>query len=181
MLKTIFNELPDHRRAQGRMYDLPNFLFFVILAIISGADSYRSVATFIEIKFKILKKRFRLHWNQPPNYSTIRNVIQGLDKAELEKVFRKYATEITTLKNSNQTNVIALDGKTLKGSFDNFKDQSAIQIFSAFLQEKDIILAHEEFDGHKTNEIPIAQKLIKDLNLKNCIFTADAMHCQKKL
>jgi len=55
-----------------------------------------------------------------------------------------------------------------------------IQVFSAFLTWQDIILAHEDIDGKKTNEIPVAQQLIKDLDVSWFIFTADAMHCQKK-
>ncbi len=68
----------------------------------------------------------------------------------------------------------------MRGSFDSFQDQKAIQILSAFLTNENLILAHEEIDC-KTNEIPTAQSLIKELELENCLFTFDAMHCQKKL
>ena len=50
MLQTIFQEIPDKRRGQGRMYDLPNLLLFSVLAIMSGADSYRKIQTFIKTK-----------------------------------------------------------------------------------------------------------------------------------
>ena len=73
---------------------------------------------------------------------------------------------------------ISLDGKVIRGSFDNFKDQKAIQIFSALLNTN-IILAHEEIEA-KTNEIPVAQKFFESLGVKGHIFTLDALHCQKK-
>ncbi len=72
-----------------------------------------------------------------------------------------------------------MDGKVLRGSFDNLKAQRMIQIFSAFLTDQDIILAHEKIYC-KTNEIPTAQKLVKELGIGKCIFTMDALHCQKK-
>ena len=66
----------------------------------------------------------------------------------------------------------------LRGSFDHFADKKAIQILSAFASDSHIILAHEEIDT-KTNEIPMAQKLMKELGISGCVFTLDALHCQK--
>lgn len=184
MLLTIFNEIPDHRRAQGRQYDLPHMLLFYVFAVLSGADSYRSAETYIKLNFKKLKKRFKLTWKKAPSYSTIRDVVQGVSSEELEKAFRKHSLKLSNLDLKTDKYIfISMDGKTIKGSFDNFKDQKAIQIFSALLSEQNIILAHEKIINRKTNEIPMAQKMIKELNLKNCkvVFTFDAMHCQKKL
>lgn len=179
MLLTIFHEIPDHRRAQGRMYDLPHLLFFTVLAVLSGADSYRSVHSFIKAHFNVLGDNFNIAWRKTPAYTTIRHTIQAIDAKEIEKAFRKYAKSLARFK-TNELNIISLDGKTLRGSFDNFNDQKAIQVFSAMFKNQQIILAHEKVINEKTNEIPIAQKLIKDLNLQGCLFTADAMHCQKK-
>jgi len=74
---------------------------------------------------------------------------------------------------------IGYDGKVLRGSFDHFNDQKAIQVLSAFAADKQIILGHEEIET-KTNEIPTAQLLMEKLGLTDCIFTLDALHCQKK-
>ena len=179
MLITIFNEIPDHRRAQGRQYELSYILLFSVLAILGGADSYRTIETFISEHFKKLKKKFKLKWKRCPDYTTIREIIKDVNPEEMEKSFRKYASILAGL-DSKKYVFIGLDGKTIRGSFDNSNDQKAIQIFSAFLTGKDIILAHEEITGQKTNEIPIAQKLIKELGAGKCVYTSDAMHCQKK-
>lgn len=74
---------------------------------------------------------------------------------------------------------IGFAGKVLCGSFDHFQDQKAIQILSAFLSERRIILAHEEI-AEKTNEIPTAQELIRKLGLSGYIFTFAAINCQVK-
>jgi len=67
----------------------------------------------------------------------------------------------------------------LRGSFDHFKGQKAVQVLSAFLTDSRIILAHEEI-AEKTNEIPTAQELIVKLGLSGCVFTFDAINCQEK-
>ena len=66
----------------------------------------------------------------------------------------------------------------MRGSFDHFQDQKAVQILSVFVSDSQIILAHEEM-ATKTNEIPMAQTLMAELGLSGYIFTFDALHCQK--
>jgi len=179
MLLTLFNEIPDFRRAQGKMYDLPHLLLFSVLAVLSGADSYRKVESFLTEHFKILKQKLEIKWKRPPGYTTIRYIIQGLDPSELEKAFRKYAQNLISL-DPKKYMFINLDGKTVRGSFNHFQDKKAVQIFSAFLANKNIILAHEKVTKNKRNEISVARKLFKELGVKHCIFTLDALHCQKK-
>ena len=74
---------------------------------------------------------------------------------------------------------VGFDGKVVRGSFDHFQDQKAIQVLSAFLTDSRLILAHEEITG-KTNEIPTAQALFSQLGLSNCIFTFDPCTARKK-
>ena len=74
---------------------------------------------------------------------------------------------------------IALDGKTLRGSFDNFRDRAAAQVLSAFATDTALVLAHIDI-AEKSNEIPAAQKLLAELGLADgAIVTIDALHCQK--
>jgi hypothetical protein len=180
MLLTALESITDKRRAQAKKYQLRYLIYFSILAILSNAKSYREIASFIEIHFKIFKKKYKLTWKKSPNYSTLRRAIISLDKVEIEKTFRGFSLNL--LKKSALTGIklIAIDGKTLRGSFDNFKDVKSIQILSAFLVNDLLILGHEEIVNDKTNEIPLAQDLIKELGLKDVIFTLDALHCQKK-
>jgi len=76
--------------------------------------------------------------------------------------------------------VIAFDGKTLKGSFDNFNDAKAKQVLSAFAVETGLVLAHIEID-EKSNEILDLQKLLAELDVAGRIVTCDALHCQKNV
>lgn len=127
----------------------------------------------------------------------MRNIIIGVATTSLEEASRKYSSALDKdnktkddkkkeieKKNEKKSRakkcLISFDGKTLRGSFDNFKDQKAIQLLIAFSVDSKIILAHQEVE-EKTNEIPVAQELMQELGLTNCIFTFDAINCQKKL
>lgn len=76
----------------------------------------------------------------------------------------------------------ALDGKTLRGSYDNKNGEKALHLLMAFCTNNKIILGHVNVTKDKTNEIPCAQEMIADLGLANgAVYTLDALHCQKKL
>ena len=85
------------------------------------------------------------------------------------------------VKNSNRYRFISIDGKAVRNSFDKFMDKKAKHILYAFLRDDKLVLAHEEVTKDKTNEIPKMQEMIEELKLdmKNVVFTADAMHCQE--
>jgi hypothetical protein len=169
----------DPRRAEGKLYLLPHVLLFSILAIISGANSYRGVRTFIKMHRVKLNKAFKISWKRPPAHTAIRYILQGLEAAEVEKAFREHAARLNDVAASPGARVVAFDGKTLKGSFDAFNDAKARQVLSAFAADTALVLAHVEID-EKSNEIPAVQKLMEELNLTDRIVTCDAMHCQKK-
>jgi len=171
--------IPDPRRAEGKLYLLPHVLLFSILAIVSGANSYRGVRTFIKMHRVKLNKAFKISWKRPPAHTAIRYILQGLRAAEVENAFREHAARLNDIAASPGARVVAFDGKTLKGSFDSFNDAKARQVLSAFAADTALVLAHVEID-EKSNEIPAVQKLLMELNLTDRLVTCDAMHCQKK-
>ena len=179
MLLEFLDQIPDTRRAQGKTYQLSFMIFFSILAILSGAEGYRGIESFFEIHLKKLKRKFNLKWKKRPAYTTVRNILKGVDEEEFEKAFRDYSKAIASLESSTKTRTIAIDGKVLRHSFDNFEDKKALNILNAFASEAKLVIAHSEVE-QKTNEIPAAVALIKELGLSNCIFTLDALHCQKE-
>lgn len=176
MLESFLFQVTDHRRKQGRRYELGHILLFTILAILSGADSYRKVQKFIVAHYDTLNESFDLNWKRKPAYTSIRDIIQGTSGTELEQNFRQYSAVLN--EKGEQRQFIGCDGKVLRGSFDHFQDQKAVQILSVFASDSQIILAHEEI-ATKTNEIPTGQMLMKELGISGYIFTFDALHCQK--
>jgi predicted transposase YbfD/YdcC len=177
MLESFLFKVKDHRRKQGRRYELGHILLFSILAILSGATSYRKIQKFIVAHYDTLDEIFDLDWDRMPAHTTIRDIIQGTSGTELEQSFREYSALLA--ESDAQKQFMGCDGKVLRGSFDHFKDQKAVQILSAFVTNSRLILAHEEI-ATKTNEIPMAQALMEKLGLSGYIFTFDALHCQEK-
>ena len=178
-LLSLLSTIPDPRRAEGKLYQLPHILLFSIFAIVSGANSYRGIRTFVMVHRPRLNKAFKIRWKKTPAHTAIRYILQGLSAVDVEKAFRVHAAKLNSDNADARTRVIAFDGKTLKGSFDNFNDIKARQVLSAFATDTALVLAHIEID-EKSNEIPAVQKLLAELDLAGHIVTCDAMHCQKK-
>ena len=179
MMLTFLDELKDHRRLQGQRYKLKHIVLFSIMGILSNSKSYRDISRYIKKHYKKLNNEFDLGWKKPPAYTTIRSILQGLSQEELENCFRKYSKTLSE-KQEQEYISVAVDGKVLRHSFDNFNDKGAVQILSFFNTDTSIILAHQKIDT-KTNEIPVARELIIALDLEGVVYTFDALHCQKKL
>ena len=177
MLHSVLSKIKDHRRRQGQRYALGQILFLAILALLSGATSYRKIHAFIKTHSETLTQLFNLNWKRVPAHTTIWAIIRATPPTELEACFRDYSAQL--VENDPPERFLSVDGKVLRGSFDHFKDQKAIQVLSAFLTDSRIILAHEEI-AEKTNEIPMAQELMTQLGLSGYIFTFHALHCQEK-
>ena len=176
----LLDEVPDPRRAEGKLYKLPHILLFSILAIVSGCNSYRGIVTFIDVHRRDLNAFFGLAWRRAPAHTAIRYILQGLDRGAVEDVFRRHAALLQAARQGSGQGSIALDGKTLRGSFDHFHDRAAAQVLSALATDTALVLAHVDI-ADKSNEIPAAQALLADLGITRQIVTLDALHCQKNI
>jgi len=175
----LLAEVPDPRRGQGQLYKLPHVLLFSILAIVTGCNSYRGVVTFIDVHRRRLNAAFGLKWRRAPAHTAVRYILKGLDPAGVEAVFRRHAALLQASRGTSGQGSIALDGKTLRGSFDNFHDRAAAQVLSAFATDTALVLAHVDI-AEKSSEIPAAQTLLAELGVPSgAIATLDALHCQK--
>ena len=174
-LKQSLLSIPDPRRAQGKRFDLPHLLLFSILAVMSGATSYRRIHRFIRTHQARLNAAFGCGWRSAPAYSTVRYILQGLDVEALAPHFQAHAAGL-----AGDSAIIALDGKTLRGSLDRFEDRRAAQVLSAFAVGEQLVLGQIVLtDVDKTHEIQAAQQLIAALGLSDRLYTLDALHLQK--
>lgn len=179
LLKSCLATIPDHRRAQGRLYDLPHLLLFSILAVASGATSYRKIHQFIATHWQRLNAAFDGHWRRAPAYTSIRYALQGLDADDVEHAFRTHAATLAGEPTTARP-CVALDGKTLRGSLDRFEDRKAAQVLSALAGESRLVLGHILLeDTDKDHEIQAVQRLIEELHLTGHLYTLDALHLQK--
>ncbi len=177
-LLAALHQIPDPRRPQGQRYGLAHLLLFAVLAVLAGATSYRRIRLFIGVHRERLNATFGARFRRAPAVNTLRALLHALDPAEVEAAFRRHAAHLDDATPPGRR-VIALDGKTLRGSFDHLDDQAAAQVLSAFASEAGLILAHQEIA--EGDEIAAAQALIEQLGLSGVLFTADALHCQENL
>jgi hypothetical protein len=178
-LLAALEQIPDPRRRQGQRYPLAHLLLFSVLAVLAGATSYRRIRLFIGVHREPLNATFGAHFRRAPAVNTLRALLHALDPAELEAAFRRHAEHLGGATASPGRRVVALDGKTLRGSFDHLDDRAAAQVLSAFAGEDALVLAHQEIA--EGDEVAAAQALIERLGLRGVLFTADALHCQKNL
>jgi hypothetical protein len=80
MLINFLKEIKSNRRKQGQKYETDKVLLLSILAISSGAISYRKIHQYISLKFPTLKKMFNLKWKKPPVYNAIRYILVNIDR-----------------------------------------------------------------------------------------------------
>lgn len=182
MLTTFLEDVKDFRRPQGQRYSLHHTLLFSFMAICCNANTYRQITVFIQTHLELLSRYFKLDWEAAPHHTTIRNHIKGVDSEELEAVFRAFTQHLLSkdaFVKKEGYNHIAVDGKVLRGSEDAADGHRAVQSFGFFDACRELILGQIQI-AEKTNEIPVFQQLLAELGIPDCIFTADALHMQKK-
>jgi len=178
----ILSTIPDHRRGQGRLFDLPHVLLCSILAVLSGADSYRSIYRFIDTRWEWLRQHIGLDWRRKPCYTGLYTILRGIDATVLEKALREQTRNLMSLGSDEIISAIALDGKTLRGSVDKATQTPALQWLSAFSHCDHLVLGQISWrNGEKNNEIAAAQQLIEELGLTGQLYTLDALHSQKNV
>jgi hypothetical protein len=133
-LLEILRSIPDHRRAEGKRFDLATVLLYAILAMVAGANSYRQMHEFIRIHRQRLNATIGLELPYSPSYTGLRLILRGVDPA----AFRRHAASLPTPPAVEGLTAIAVDGKTLRGSFDAFNDRKAAHMMSALRKPRSL-------------------------------------------
>ncbi len=178
-LLAALEPIPDPRRAQGKRYPLPHLLLFSVLAVLAGATSYRGIITFLSVHRHRLNRVFGTRLRRAPAVNTLRTLFLALDPEELEAAFRRHARRLGRAC-TDGPRAVALDGKTLRRSFDRLHDRAAAHVLGAFATDAALSLGHREVPDAPA-EVEGVRALIRDLGLTGVIFTVDALHCQKNL
>ncbi len=100
-------------------------LLYSIIGMVAGANSCRQMHEFIRIHLQRLNEAFGLRLPYSPSDTGLRLILQSVDPIALEAAFRRHAVSISTPPSSEGLVAIAIDGKTLRGSFDAFADRKA--------------------------------------------------------
>jgi predicted transposase YbfD/YdcC len=170
-----FAELTDPRR-RDVIYPLINIVTIAICAVICGADDFVSIAEFGCCRKKWLSQFLDLSAGIP-SHDRFNAIVGALNPAEFEKCLLNW---ITALHDVTGGQVIAIDGKTLRRSFDAASSKSAIHMVSAWATVNHISLGQVVVDA-KSNEITAIPKLLQMLEISGCLVTIDAMGCQTEI
>lgn len=171
-----FSVLPDPRIDRTKRHLLIDILFIAICTIICGGEGFTDMEAFGKAKKDWLEKFLELPAGIP-SHDTFRAVISRIDPSGFADCFTRWTAAIHEM---TQGEVIALDGKTIRHSFDTATDQSALHIVSAWASGAGVALGQVRVD-EKSNEITAIPKLLELLEIKGCIVTIDAMGCQKEI
>ena len=171
-----FAELTDPRIDRSKLHELLDIVALAICAVIAGAESWDDIEEFGHAKHDWLKTFLALP-NGIPSHDTTRRLFERLDPDAFQRCFLGW---IETLHEATEGQVIAIDGKTLRRSFDKAKGKSALHLVHAWATANHLLLGQVAVD-EKSNEITAIPKLLKVLEIAGAIVTIDAMGCQKEI
>jgi predicted transposase YbfD/YdcC len=173
-----FGDLPDPRVDRTKKHLLLDVLVLALCATLCGVETWEDMEQYALAKQDWFRKRLGLSLpNGIPSDDTFRRIFSALDPVAFGACFRAWTQEFHQ---RTKGEVLALDGKTLRGSFDSALGQKPLHMVSAFACTNRLVLGSLAVDD-KSNEIPAVAALLALLDLHDCIVTADAMHCQKAL
>ncbi len=171
-----FGEMEDPRVEWSIQHKLIDIITIAICAVICGADTWVDIEMYGQSKHEWLKQFLELP-NGIPSHDTFSRVFSRLDPKEFQNCFLNWVKSISKIVAKE---VVAIDGKTLRHSYDNGGDKKAIHMVSAWATELILVLGQVKVD-EKSNEITAIPELLKVLSLRGCIVTIDAMGCQKEI
>lgn len=174
-IQDSFADLTDPRRREVT-YPLVNIVVIAISAVICGADDFVAIARWGETKREWLSKFLDLS-EGIPSHDRFNAVLAALKPDEFEKCLLEW---ITALHEITDGQVIAIDGKTLRRSFDRGSNKAAIHMVSAWATVNHISLGQVVVDA-KSNEITAIPKLLEMVELAGAMVTIDAMGCQTEI
>lgn len=169
-------ELEDPRIDRQKRHKLGDILVIAVCAVLCGAESFPAMEDFGHARYEWLKQFLELPGGIP-SHDTFNRVLRLLDPVQFQACFLNWMQAVAE---ATQGEVVAIDGKTLRRSFDTGTAQRAIHMVSAWATENGVVLGQRKVDG-KSNEITAIPELLELLALKGCIVTIDAMGCQRAI
>lgn len=171
----MFGQLNDPRIERKKLHPMPEILLLTLCAVICGAESWGDIELFGEVKLDFLRTLLPFE-NGTPSDDTLRRFFRAIDSQQFQRLFVEWIKAWLNPEVANK--VIAIDGKTLRGSHDG--SQSAIHLVSAFASEAGIVLGQVK-TSEKSNEMTAIPELLDWLDVRGAIVTIDAMGCQKSI
>ena len=170
-----FKDLPDPRQSSKVIYPLDEVLLLCLLAVLGGAESFVDIARFGEKKIGLLR-RFRPFRDGTPSHDHLGDIFATLDAEAFQRCFVAWVAALT----GAPADVIAIDGKTLRRSYQKKGSKAPIHMVSAFAARQRLVLGQVKV-AEKSNEIIAIPKLLDMMAIEGAIVTIDAMGCQRDI
>src|ERR1700681_1064473 len=170
-----FKELPDPRQRGKITYPPREVLLLCLLAVLGGAETFVDIARFGEKKIDLLR-RFRPFRDGTRSHDHLGDIFATLDAEAFQRCFVSWVASLTGV----AAEVIAIDGKTVRRSFQKKGGKAPIHMVSAFAARQRLVLGQVKV-AEKSNEIVAIPALLDMLAIEGAIVTIDAMGCQRDI
>ena len=170
-----FTDLPDPRQQGKVVYPLGEVLLLCLLAVLAGAETFADIARFGEKKLSLLR-RFLPFRDGTPAHDHLGDIFAVLDAEAFQSCFVSWVASLS----GAPADVIAIDGKTSRRSYQKKGAKEAIHMVSAFATRQRLVLGQTKV-AEKSNEIIAIPKLLGMLEIEGAIVTIDAMGCQREI
>jgi predicted transposase YbfD/YdcC len=171
-----FDQLQDPRGMQGQEHAFLSIVMIAILATIAGARGWEDIEVYAE-SHQLWLSNFLDLSNGIPHADTYRRVFERVHPESLQQCFLGWVNQIVE---ASGAQVIPIDGKSVRGSYDRSKKQTALHLVSAWASEHRLMLGQVKVED-KSNEITAIPSLLKLLDITGCIITIDAMGTQTEI
>jgi predicted transposase YbfD/YdcC len=175
-LTNHLSEVEDPRIERSKRHQLIDIILIAVCAIICGADDWVAIERFGHAKLAWFKSFLALP-HGIPSHDTFGRVFAQLDPEQFQQGFLSWVQAIAAIK---LREIVSVDGKTLRHSYDWQAGKGAIHMVSAWASASRLVLGQLKVD-EKSNEITAIPALLRLLLLKGCIVTIDALGCQTEI
>lgn len=175
-LYAYLERVMDPRKRKGIRYHLATLLLLILLAKLSGQDNPTGIAEWVKHREAGLVEMLKLSRKRVPHHCTFRRVLQAMDPERFEQVIGDYQRR---QRPADREIAISIDGKTLRGTIVKAKGRG-VHLLAAYLPGSGLVLMEVAVES-KENEIVVAPKLLKSIDLNGTIIMGDAMHTQRQI
>ena len=168
-----FSGVEDPRTGNAQRHDLLEVLFMSLCASLCGAESCVDMADFAEAKEDVMRGFLKLEGGAP-SHDTFSRLFRLLDPEQFHDAFQRFMADFA----GTRAGVVAIDGKSLRRSFDRAAGASPLHLVSAWASEERLVLGQMKV-AQGGNEITAVPALLRLLSLEGTTVTMDAMHCQR--
>lgn len=172
---TYFEEVTDPRIERRKEHTLLDIIGLTICAVVAGADTFTGIERFGEARKEWLRQFLELK-NGIPSHDTIGGVWSRVDPEEFEAGFRRWVAGLT----DSVEEVVAIDGKTLRRSYDRDSNKAALQMIDVWSCEQELVLGQEAV-SQSSNETGALPELLRLLEVEGAIVTIDAAGCHSDI